>query len=94
MRLTAGREDDRDTGGINCDARRFDPLNRKREIVEWRLVIAGRVFDRQSGNAGFYAPAHVLSDAGWVVRERIQEIRIDRQRGTRGDVTKMVEHSI
>ena len=65
-----------------------------RAIEQRRGIVAGRILDRQAGDAGLDAAAHVLRHRLRRRGETGEEIRVDRQVGGFDDRADVVEHRL
>lgn len=82
------------TGGIDRRTRGAHPRDRFVEGVQRLRRVAGRILDRQPGDAGVDATADVLLEAVEVTGVAVLEIRVDRQIGRLDDVAAMRQHCV
>ena len=79
---------------VDCRAGRLHARERKIEIVKRIVLVAGRILDRQTGDAGLAAQPHAFGDAVRIVGEAAFEIGIDRNVGDSGQFAQMREHHL
>src|SRR5665811_360823 len=92
--LGAGGEHDVAAGLVDRRARGLHAGEREIESVERLFRIAGRILDRQSGDAGRNATRHILGDAGRIVGKAALKVGIERHVGGRGDLAEVSENLI
>ena len=92
--LGAGGEHDVAAGLVDRRARGLHAGEREVEIVERLVRIAGRVLDRQAGDAGLDAARHVLGNAFRIVGVAALEVGVDRHVGCVRDLAEMRQHHV
>src|SRR5262249_40095591 len=65
-------------GAVDRRARRAHTRDRVVELIERLLVVAGRILDREPGNARGDAQPHALRNTLGLVRKAVLEIRVHR----------------
>ena len=89
-RLAAAGEQDAAVVGIDRLARRLDAIDRERAIEQRLGGVAGKILDREAGNAGLDRARDVDADLVRLVRKAVLEIGVDGNIDRRADRGEMI----
>ncbi len=88
-RLAAAGEHDAAIVGIDRLARRLDAIDGERAIEQRFCVVAGKILDRQTRNAGLHGARDIGADLVRFVRKAVFEVGINRDIDRRADRGQM-----
>ena len=86
--------DEQHAGSVKRFANGVDSFDRKIDIVDRRFFSIRRVFNRESGDAGFSAKPRVFCAPVWIVGVTVFEIGVDRKVGRFDELADVRDHVI